>query len=102
MELRIIIYLYVFKADFYYNKNNIEYTDAVLLPVALKIEINNDNLKILKHKFPEDGKNHGKSMRKIFPSDILEQNLKLNSLIKDSSGLIETAYKRAAKFYNNS
>lgn len=66
------IYIWISKAEFYKEKNKIKMQNCVIEPIVLYVKVNKNTIKIKSYKFSEDGESNGKSMRKLFPKNILE------------------------------
>lgn len=90
------LYIWVSKVE-YLNitgKLTHEGGDAVSLPVVLEIKKTDNGFNIISHKYPKDGKDYGKSLNKLFPSNIKyptnEERLTLDNTTKaraeDDSG----------------
>lgn len=61
--------------------------NAVSVPVVLKVNKNNKGISIISHKYPEDGINYGKNIKRLFPSNLkfpdYEDKAKLEEVTKD-------------------
>lgn len=87
------IYLYAFIAEYYIEGNEIRYTNAAYLPMALSVALRGDKLEIRDQMVPEDGKNYDNSMQKIFPQEII--SLISQQTQSDQDQLRSDAEKRA-------
>ncbi|GEM_PF-980970 len=63
------IYIWMSKVEYFYVDGKVTRKDgdAVSLPVVLDAKTTNNRLSIANHKYPEEGKNYGKSLKKLFP-----------------------------------
>lgn len=66
------IYLWVTKIEYLNVGNKITHEggDAVSAPIVLSVKKTDTSLNIISHKFPEDGKNFGKDVKRLFPPNI--------------------------------
>lgn len=64
------LYLWVLKREYSKVGKTFPDGDAVSVPVVLSVIKIGNNLIIISHKAPEDGDNYGKSLKKLFPSNI--------------------------------
>lgn len=83
------IYIWMTKVEYLIVDNQITHEggDSVSLPIVLKVKKNtNNNILITHHKYPKDGIDYSKSIKKIFPYYIQfpdnEELLQLNLLTK--------------------
>ncbi len=68
------IYIWLSKIEYVKSNNQvINEGGAVSCPLVLNINRKDDPFSIVSHKYPEDGVNNGKSIKKLFPSDIREK-----------------------------
>lgn len=82
------IYLWVTKIEYLQVGDKITHEggDAVSSHVVLYVKKTGKNFRILSHKFPDDGENYVKSLKKLFPPNILrpnyDDNLKLEEITR--------------------
>ena len=82
------LYLYVYKADYFYENQNLSSVGVELFPLSLEVEYLDDDIKIICHFLPAEGTEYGNSMREIFP----------NSIIKKMSLLTQADFSQLEKF----
>lgn len=79
------IYLWVTKIEYLQAGGKITHEggDAVSSHVVLYVKKTGKNFRILSHKFPDDGENYFKSLKKLFPPDIQSPNYDDNLKLKE-------------------
>lgn len=63
-------YLWVLCQEFYKENSNLKRGSGVSLPVALSIERQESNYKIVRHRIPRDGNLNSRDVEEIFPKSI--------------------------------
>lgn len=82
------IYLWMLKYE-YLKESNV-YTNGVLLPVVLTIEVKDNQIIIENHSYPKDGNEYGPSLKKLFPQNVIDQiSTNHNELVKELEQIIE-------------
>lgn len=88
------LYLYVYKAEYYYQDQKLSRIGVELFPLSLEIERSGDDVDIVGHALPADGTQYGSSMRDIFPNSIIE---KMSLLTQDDFTYLEDLADDRAK-----
>lgn len=87
------LYLYVYKADYFYEGQSISRVGVEMFPLALEVEYSGNYVDIIGYSMPSEGAQYGLSMRKIFPDSIIKQISLLTQ--EDFSHLESLADERA-------
>ena len=66
------IYIWMLKEETLKQGSEVIMTNGTSLPLVLYIEIEEDKIVIKNHKYPEDGQGNGKSIRKLFPGNVIK------------------------------
>ena len=86
------IYLWMLKYE--YLDQGKELTNGVSIPVVLSIESKDDKIEIKSHKYPKDGAEYSKSLKKLFPKIVIEKmNNNHNDLIEQLEKIIQNRIK---------
>lgn len=88
------LYMYVYKAEYYYQDQKLSRIGVELFPLSLEIERSGDDVDIVGHALPADGTQYGSSMRDIFPNSIIE---KMSLLTQDDFTYLEDLADDRAK-----
>ena len=88
------LYLYVYKAEYYYQDQKLSRIGVELFPLSLEIERSGDDVDIVGHALPADGTQYGSSIRDIFPNSIIE---KMSLLTQDDFTYLEDLADDRAK-----
>ena len=88
------LYLYVYKAEYYYQDQKLSRIGVEMVPLSLEIERSGDEIDIIGHALPAEGAQYGSSMRDIFPNSIIE---KISLLTQDDFAHIEALADDRAK-----
>ncbi|WP_066507716.1 hypothetical protein [Abyssisolibacter fermentans] len=91
------IYLSVVIKEFYRIGNEIRDDQGLLTELVLIAEKTDNEVIITDYKMPPDGVDYGKTIKKWFTKEALENKNKF----RDYEKLEETVYKRAKKYYEN-
>lgn len=67
------LYLYVYKAEYNYQNQNLSRIGVEMFPLSLEIERSEGETNIVGYALPAEGTQYGSSMRKIFPNSIIEK-----------------------------
>lgn len=92
------LYLYVYKAEYNYQDQNLSRIGVEMFPLSLEIERSDDKVDIVGHALPVEGSQYGSSMREIFPNSIIE---KISLLTKDDFAYLEVLADARAKLMLN-
>lgn len=67
------IFLWVIKIEFKYKEGKLtkEEGESVAAPIVLNIKKNGKSFSIIGHQLPKEGKDYPKSIKKLFPSDMV-------------------------------
>lgn len=65
--------IYVVMLKYEYLKQTDELTNGVSTPIVLYIETKGDKIEIKNHKYPKEGMEYGKSLRKLFPQNVMDE-----------------------------
>lgn len=88
------LYLYVYKAEYYYQDQKLSRIGVEMFPLSLEIERSGDEVDIVGHASPAEGTQYGSSMRDIFPNSVIE---KISLLTQDDFAYLEALADDRAK-----
>lgn len=67
------LYLYVYKAAYFYENQNLSCNSVELFPVSLEVNCQGNQIDILGYSVPDEGSQYESSMHNIFPDSIIEK-----------------------------
>ena len=89
--------IYVWMLKYEYLGQGKEPTNGGSIPIVLYIEGKGDEIEIKNHKYPKDGQEYGKSLKKLFPQNVIEKmNNNHNELIDQLEEIIQNRIKEDA------
>ncbi len=89
------LYLYVYKAAYFYENQNLSCNSVELFPVSLEVNYQGSEMDILGYSVPAEGSQYGSSMREIFPGSIIE---KMSRLTQEDFAHLEALAEERAQF----
>ncbi|MEG0775688.1 hypothetical protein [Clostridium sp.] len=92
------IYVWMLKEEFLKQNSEINMTNGVSLPLVLYINTEKDKIEIINHKYPEDGEGYGRSLKKLFPQNVIKvMNDNHNESVEKLEEIIKNRVKEDIK-----
>lgn len=86
--------IYVWMLKYEYLGQGKELTNGVSIPIVLYIESKDGEIEIKNHKYPKDGEGYGKSLKKLFPQNVIDKmNNNHNEFIEQLEEIIQNRIK---------
>ena len=86
--------IYVWMLKYEYLGKGKGLTNGVSIPIVLYIQAEEYEIRIKNHKYPKDGMEYGKSLKKLFPQNVItKMNNNHNELIKQLEERIQNRIK---------
>lgn len=67
------LYVWMLKEEYLKQGSEATMTSGVSLPLVLHIKTEKDKMKIINHKYPEDGESYSESLNKLFPENVRKE-----------------------------
>lgn len=85
------IYIWLLKEEYFKQGNEIVQQGGVSLPVVLYIEKSKNGIEIKNHKYPGDGEQYGKDIKKLFPRNVIDEiNRNYNERVEKLEEIIKS------------
>ena len=92
-----IWYLWVYIGCFVRNQEQQDIKRAISLPVRMEVEFSDDTLQVISCRFPGEGADYSKDVRRLFPPDVQEYIFHLAQHRAEIEALQRQATQRATK-----